>query len=150
MLFDLEADPEQQQPLVDDDVELLMINTMLGLMHANDAPRDQYERLGFPISGEADESHLLIEKQLAQVEAARRPLPDPGDSRIAGPSVNSPLQDLHDDPTTRAVLNACLGDQAAELLAMVGESSLVRLASFTPLLSVEMLHRIDEELAAVA
>ena len=46
MLFDLQADPYQNQQLNDPEVERMMINHMVRLMAENDAPMDQYERLG--------------------------------------------------------------------------------------------------------
>ncbi|MCY4537514.1 MAG: sulfatase [Chloroflexi bacterium] len=46
LLFDLEADPGQQNPLRDTALEGWMIEEMLDLMRANDAPPEQYERLG--------------------------------------------------------------------------------------------------------
>jgi arylsulfatase A-like enzyme len=57
LLFDLEADPAQQHPLADAEIELRMIELMLGLMRRNHAPASQYQRLGLPMEGAADLSH---------------------------------------------------------------------------------------------
>ena len=46
MLYDVAADPQQTQPLDDPAVEQRMIEHLLRLMRENDAPADQYERLG--------------------------------------------------------------------------------------------------------
>lgn len=46
LLFDLHADPDQRHPLHDVEIEARMTRLMLELMQANDAPPDQYERLG--------------------------------------------------------------------------------------------------------
>ena len=46
LLFDLETDPHQENPLRDPVIEQMMINHMLRLMKANDAPPEQFERLG--------------------------------------------------------------------------------------------------------
>lgn len=46
LLFDLETDPEQQQPITDPVVEARMIQLMVKLMQQNDAPLEQYTRLG--------------------------------------------------------------------------------------------------------
>lgn len=46
MLFDLESDPEQKRPLDNPEVEGAMIEKMVGLMRQNDAPPEQYKRLG--------------------------------------------------------------------------------------------------------
>lgn len=46
LLFDLKEDPEQARPLDDAAVEERMVRHLIRLMVANDAPREQYERLG--------------------------------------------------------------------------------------------------------
>ncbi|MEX2540630.1 MAG: sulfatase [Trueperaceae bacterium] len=46
LLFDLENDPAQEQPLDDPEVEEMMIGHLTRLMKANDAPAEQFERLG--------------------------------------------------------------------------------------------------------
>ncbi|NLS79696.1 MAG: sulfatase [Chloroflexi bacterium] len=48
LLFDLEADPRQEHPLHDPEIEARMIRLMVKLMRANDAPPEQFERLGLP------------------------------------------------------------------------------------------------------
>jgi arylsulfatase A-like enzyme len=46
MLFDLQTDPAQERPLDDNEAERRMINHLVSLMKWNDAPADQYRRLG--------------------------------------------------------------------------------------------------------
>lgn len=46
MLFDLDKDPLQETPLDDPEVEARMCEHMVRLMRENDAPPEQYERLG--------------------------------------------------------------------------------------------------------
>ncbi len=46
MLFDLENDPLQNHPLDDPETEANMIRHMVRLMRRNDAPVDQYQRMG--------------------------------------------------------------------------------------------------------
>jgi arylsulfatase A-like enzyme len=46
LLFDLEADPRQEHPLHDPQVEARMIGLLIRLMVDNDAPPEQFERLG--------------------------------------------------------------------------------------------------------
>ncbi len=46
MLFDLESDPGQKTPIQDEAVEERLIARMTELMKANDAPPEQFERLG--------------------------------------------------------------------------------------------------------
>jgi hypothetical protein len=48
LLFDLKTDPRQENPLQDEQAETAMIGHMLRLMRMNDAPAEQYERLGLP------------------------------------------------------------------------------------------------------
>lgn len=46
LLYDLQSDPAQENPLNDPAVEQRMIDLMVGLMQASEAPAEQYERLG--------------------------------------------------------------------------------------------------------
>lgn len=46
MLFDLKNDPQQMNPLQDRQIEQSMIDHLVTLMKENDAPTEQYERLG--------------------------------------------------------------------------------------------------------
>ena len=46
MLFDLESDPGQETPLKAPDVERRMERLLAAAMKANDAPPEQFERLG--------------------------------------------------------------------------------------------------------
>lgn len=46
VLYDLEKDPKQQHPINDSKVESRMIQNMVQLMKENDAPKEQYQRLG--------------------------------------------------------------------------------------------------------
>ncbi|MFH5186284.1 sulfatase [Paenibacillus sp. TAB 01] len=48
LLFDILHDPEQKQPIQDKEAEARMIGLMAELMKQNDAPEEQYERLGLP------------------------------------------------------------------------------------------------------
>lgn len=46
LLYDLETDPSQEHSLVDADIEARMVGHLIRLMQENDAPADQYARLG--------------------------------------------------------------------------------------------------------
>ncbi|MCT4596441.1 MAG: sulfatase [Vallitalea sp.] len=46
LLFDLENDPYQEKPIIDKEVEEDLKEKMIELMEENDAPVEQYERLG--------------------------------------------------------------------------------------------------------
>jgi arylsulfatase A-like enzyme len=46
LLFDIEADPKQEHPIRNADIERRMIDKLLRLMRQHEAPAEQYERLG--------------------------------------------------------------------------------------------------------
>lgn len=106
LLFDVESDPEQLQPIIDDELELRMISLLLEQMRLNEAPISQFERLGLPVDGPADESHLQIRQAWAQVEKSTV-LPEPTETfRTAEtvPGVLTPVRQLLDNPETRTVV----------------------------------------------
>ena len=49
LLFDMQIDPAQEHPLSDPIIEQKMIDHLVGLMRANNAPSEQYERLGVTV-----------------------------------------------------------------------------------------------------
>jgi hypothetical protein len=49
LLYDLQADPQQAQQLDAAEIEARMIELMVGIMQANEAPEEQYRRLGLPV-----------------------------------------------------------------------------------------------------
>ncbi|MEE4193682.1 MAG: sulfatase, partial [Anaerolineae bacterium] len=71
MLFDLFNDPQQETLLLDDAVELKMAQLMVDLMRQNDAPIDQYERLGLPLEGDVKQEHLLAQEQYKEAQKVR-------------------------------------------------------------------------------
>ena len=48
LLFDLQSDPKQEHPIKDPEVEQHMIAHLMRLMQENDAPPEQFQRLGLP------------------------------------------------------------------------------------------------------
>ncbi len=70
MLFDLATDPTQEHPIINDEIELKMISLMVEWMHWNDAPREQFERLGLPTEDEATHEHLLCAQHYELVQRA--------------------------------------------------------------------------------
>ena len=70
MLFDLASDPTQEHPLINDEVELQMIGLLVEWMRWNDAPPEQFERLGLPSVGTGTSEHLLCARQYEQVQQA--------------------------------------------------------------------------------
>ena len=58
LLFDLEKDPEEKDPIRNQEVELRLLKAMRDLMKENQAPDEQYERIGIPREGEITEEFL--------------------------------------------------------------------------------------------
>ena len=46
LLFDIDKDPKQENPLEDSEIEERMVHLLVDQMQANDAPPEQFERLG--------------------------------------------------------------------------------------------------------
>ena len=62
LLFDLQRDPGQEHLIVDAEVEKRMIGLMVDLMRQNDAPPEQYRRLGIPQDGNVGDEHLNLQE----------------------------------------------------------------------------------------
>ena len=62
LLFDLQNDPGQEHPIVDAEIEKRMIGLMVDLMRKNDAPPEQYQRLGIPQDGNVGDEHLNLQE----------------------------------------------------------------------------------------
>ena len=62
LLFDLGNDPAQESPITDSKIEKRMIKLLIKLMKENDAPLEQFERLGLPKrgNGEIKDEHLAL------------------------------------------------------------------------------------------
>jgi len=104
LLFDLATDPDQEHPLIDDDVELRMAQLLVDLMKENDAPDEQFIRLGLPRSGPVGSNHLLCRAQRANAEAAALPAPSRAEIPSGVFSLLDPLASLLADQRCRAVL----------------------------------------------
>nr|WP_238357917.1 sulfatase [Cohnella zeiphila] len=63
LLFDLEKDSAQNSTVDDPEAEMRMIRLLARLMRENDAPPEQFERLGIPRDGVVGEESLLAEKR---------------------------------------------------------------------------------------
>lgn len=63
MLFQLKEDPRQLTPVDDPLKEVELINEMIRLMKENDAPVEQFERLGLPDSGPMTVELLLKQRK---------------------------------------------------------------------------------------
>lgn len=71
MLFSLKEDPGQRRPVDDPEREAGLINEMIRMMKENDAPTEQFERLGLPCDGPMTVQLLL--KQRSEEEKLRFP-----------------------------------------------------------------------------
>jgi len=71
-LFDLSKDPEQLTPMDDPVKEAQMMAAMVALMKENDAPKEQYARMGLPVDGAMTAEGLLRqrEKQKREMQPA--------------------------------------------------------------------------------
>jgi arylsulfatase A-like enzyme len=61
-LYDLKNDPEQKNPIDDSSIEAEMIKKMAVLMEENEAPKEQYQRMGIPLDGDISVNDLNEEK----------------------------------------------------------------------------------------
>lgn len=103
LLWDLEADPHQTAPIVDDDVELRMLRLLVELLRENDAPSSVYLRLGVPEQGDIDRTHLRAAQDLERALAIAEPLP-PRESLPAVELLETSLHALLADAATSAAL----------------------------------------------
>lgn len=151
LLFDLESDPRQEHPLLDDHLELRMTALLLEMLRAADAPLGQYERLGLPVEGPATAEHLLIHDQLPQADASRQPPPRAEDFPTGPLSVHVPLRDLLAHPAAAKVLRrnfATLFD--GPFARMAADLSLLQISAFAiGLLPPLLLHTLAAELATL-
>lgn len=146
LLFDLETDPRQEAPIVDDGVELSMIRLLVELMRANDAPASQFERLGLPLEGEPGPEHLLVRKQRERAEAIAEPLHDV-EQLPAQELLTAPLMSILTEPGVRAIVEQHAPDLAGtELVAMAPQVSLLDAARHASI-SAGKLREIADALA---
>ena len=75
LLWDIDADPHQIEPIVDDAVELRMLELLVRLLRENDAPASVYERLGLPIEGPVSAEHLRAAADSGRAAAIAEQLP---------------------------------------------------------------------------
>ena len=128
LLFDLENDPGQQHPLDDPEAELRILRLLAELLHACEAPRSQFERLGIPYDGEITERHLLVGEQAERAAALAEPMPAPEELPDGG-LLDRPVLELLRDPAVRTVVEDHLPALThTELIAFPPQSSLVDLA----------------------
>ncbi|MFG3052377.1 sulfatase [Kitasatospora sp. NPDC048239] len=151
LLFDLETDPEQRTPIVDDAVEQRMATLLVELLRAGDAPPSQYERLGLPAEGPVGEQHLLVRAQHEQARKAAEPLPSPEDYPAGRLSLRTSVFALLSDPAAVEVMRRHLpGIVDSEFLQFLGPTPLIDVAALAGgLTDVSALRLVAEELAAL-
>jgi arylsulfatase A-like enzyme len=146
LLFDLQTDPGQERPLVDDDVELRMLRSLARLMHDNDAPRSQFERLGIPYEGEPGQEHLLVRDQAQRAAATAEPLP-PVSELPALDLLSMPIMALLQDARARGIVERHTpGLVQTELVAAAAQLSLLDLAR-TAHITAATLRAVADDLA---
>jgi arylsulfatase A-like enzyme len=130
LLFDLHTDLGQTTPLLDEELELRMARLLIELMRANDAPAEQFDRLGLPVTGPVTIEHLLAARQYEQAVASQEWI-DPGAYARSPRSVHSTVEELVADPRAREFLRQhapALVDGSMRMA--VGHLSLVEVAAF--------------------
>lgn len=146
LLFDLEADPGQNNPIIDDEAELRMLRLLAEMMHESDAPPSQFVRLGIPFDAVPDTNHLLVGKQAARSAVALEPLPPLSDFPHGGAVLNIPILELRQDPRCEAILAKHLPQLVAtELINIRAQLSLHQMARVTPI-SGAVLTQLAEDL----
>jgi arylsulfatase A-like enzyme len=146
LLFDLETDPRQEHPMIDDEVELRLLRLLAQLMRENDAPRSQFERLGIPWDSEPGPEHLLVRAHATRAAATAEALPDLGELPAAD-LLALPILALLQDGRARAVLERHTPSLAqTELVAAAAQLSLLDLA-LTAHITSATLRAIAEDLA---
>jgi arylsulfatase A-like enzyme len=147
LLFDLESDPDQLAPILDEEIELCMAGLLVEAMRAADAPRSQYERLGLPLEGEVTAEHLLARAhaeragEMAVAMPAREELP-------GADLLQRPLLELASASGAReALAREVPGVVHTEAVNVPAGMSLFDMA-VAGLVSVAQLRRVGEALAA--
>jgi arylsulfatase A-like enzyme len=134
LLFDLEADPQQEHPLVNDEVELRMMRLLTELLHASDAPASQFERLGLPFDALPAEKHLLVQTQSERAAAALEQLPPLANFPAGGSALQIPILEFVQDPAARAVMERLLPHLVVtELVNISAQITLYDLARVMPI-----------------
>lgn len=148
LLFDLETDPQQQQPLVDVDVELRMLRLLTDLLHRSDAPESQFMRLGIPFDSEPTEKHLLATEQADRARMALEPLPPLASFPGGGAALDIPVLELLQGGAGREALAKHMPELVhTELVNISARLTLHQLAAINPL-PMDALTAIATEIPA--
>lgn len=146
LLFDLENDPEQRTPLVDDELELQMAGLLVELMRDNDAPEEQFLRLGLPTEGPVTADHLLVRRQWQQTQRALEPAARRGDLPVDAPVNRLSLQEVLDDINYRQALPEDVLAGLRGMSRFTPAASVLEVLAGFPGVSAEMVGKIDAAL----
>ncbi|GAB3808540.1 sulfatase [Humibacter antri] len=149
LLWDLETDPHQSDPIIDDDIELRMLRLLATLMRDNDAPASQFERLGLPSDGRPGHKHLRARLDADRAREIAEPLIEL-DTLPERDLLTTPVARLLMLESVRAVLERELPWLVnTEQIASLPGLSLIGLAR-AGAISMHNLRTIAEELASRA
>jgi hypothetical protein len=152
LLFDLESDPKQEHPLIDDEQELRLATKMRDLMVANDAPGDQFTRMRLPRTGALDAEHLLIREGWDRLQESLLPAPKADEFPAGRLSIGTPLGELMADPVAKETLQRHLpmmGAVGGFLLRLPGLSLLNLSAMMAGALPRATIDALAADLAAI-
>ena len=146
LLWDLETDPGQIAPIVDEDLEHHMITLLLQLLRKNDAPSSLFERLGLPLRGDARDEHLRVAKDSTRACSTADPIPDLFDLPALG-LLQASMHTLLTNDAARQVLEKHIPWLAkTELVAITPWASVLEMAKVGALDSAT-LRAVAAELA---
>ncbi|WP_166314125.1 sulfatase [Microbacterium excoecariae] len=151
LMFDLESDPGQADPLRDDDLELRLATVLRDELVRHDAPAEQFDRLGLPAEGALSRAHLLVDAQWDRAMDALAPAARAEDFGAGGAWLERPLAAILERPEGGRILA-----QHAPMLAggpmaqMVRGLSVLQISAFAiGLLSRPVLAALARDLAAL-
>ncbi|MDR0416534.1 MAG: hypothetical protein LBH76_04320, partial [Propionibacteriaceae bacterium] len=149
LLFDLAADPAQEHPLCDDALELRLAELLVAAMRANEAPPDQFERLGLPATGPVTAEHLLVARQWPTVQASSTPPARREDFPPEAAIAATPVAQLLRDDQAGPVLERLLPEVArADVQVLAGHASVLEAAAVLPGIGADRLAAAEAALAA--
>jgi arylsulfatase A-like enzyme len=146
LLFDLETDPHQRSPLADDELELRMAGLLVDLMRHNDAPADQFLRLGLPAEGPVTSEHLLVRRQWPQAQRALEPAARRGDLPEDAPLNRLTIHDVLANDHYRLALPEEILAGLQGMSRLNPTATLLEVLAGHPGVTAEMMLKIDAAL----
>ncbi len=150
LLFDLGNDPLQRAPLVDDELELRMAGLMVELMRRNDAPADQFLRIGLPAEGPVMSEHLLVRRQWQQAQRALQPAARRSDLPEDAPVNRLTLHDVLNHDRYRDALPDDILVGLRGMGRLNPTATLLEALAGHPGVTAEMMLKIDAALLAAS